>query len=1296
MKSKAFARILCIALCIVLIGSVLLVSIPMITGNAVSYTPAVGSYGTINDDGVNMRSGPGMSNTIVTTMNQNTRVIFQESTSYGDGWYKVKELTTNKTGYVYGGFIDNNAPVYVSSIKLCAKTAYTYVGCQYAFWQTGAQHPAWTSSNTAIASIDSNGVLTAKAAGTVTITAAEGGEFASCTFTVKNGSPTGISAPNITLAQGKSSTLTARMSNVSWYSSNTKVAVVKNGVVTAMSPGYATISAYNSSGASTCLVRVTDPPQSSALRLSSNKASTYVGCQYAFGLTGGSNPVWTSSNTNVATIDDNGVLTAKSAGETTIYVSEGSETSYCKFTVMNGSSTGISQSSMTLINGSTAKLTASTSGVKWYSSRTNIVSVSGGVLTARGVGYVTISAYTSSGASTCLVKVIAGPQSSAIKPGALNASTYVGCKYAFWQSGASNPTWSVSDPNVASVDENGILTAQAAGCVTLNISDGTNNTYCKVTIMEGTPTGIYPTMMTLQKGKTGELSATFTDVKWFSSNSPVASVSNGKVTAKSVGYATISAYNANGASTCLVRVIDAGEDSPVTSAMGFINEEYVNLRLGPGLNYNVVTSMSANTSFTFISETLYDGDWYHIRLADGTEGYVYSGFATKVEPPKITLNATNASTYVGCQYALTQTGADYPTWSSSNTSVATVDQNGVVTAKSAGTATIYSSENGGVASCKFTIKNGTSTGIAPTSLTLAAGKTANLTAKTSVNWYSSNKTIATVSGGVVTAKSAGYVTISAYNSNGASTCLIKVTEGAGTIKLNTTSATTYVGCQYAITMTGSNTASWTSSNTVVATVNSYGVVTAKSPGTTTIKASNTVSTATCTITVKSGYATGISSSGMTIASGKSVLLYSDTSYADWFSSNTNIATVSDGIVNTKGTGYVTISAYTSSGASTCLLNVTAPDNIRFVYASPNSAPKNSTVTFKAITDKSRTAVRFVVSNGSTSYTVNATSKVTDGNTYIWSGSQKLGISGVWSIKAYSKTASTDYATTAENGEGEVFVTNSTDTTTPVLGERRASDEIIDMISYFEGFLPTLTADYITSDPTIGYGKVVLKNEQFYNNLTKNEAYAYLCQTVNYGPYTTVTNDFLTSNNVMFNQCHFDALVCFGYNVGANAITNDSDLRNIILGSTSGGGNISAGAAGYVNTSGVNLRSGAGTSYSILTTMSQNTTFTFVDGILYNTYWYKIKLSGGTIGYIHKDYASGSSGGTLNLANINKTAFTNRILQYHHAAGRCYIGLLRRRVDEVEIFFYGDYGRDGAENKYNLYFRCSSNSSFGIG
>ena len=286
--------------------------------------------------------------------------------------------------------------------------------------------------------------------------------------------------------------------------------------------------------------------------------------------------------------------------------------------------------------------------------------------------------------------------------------------------------------------------------------------------------------------------------------------------------------------------------------------------------------------------------------------------------------------------------------------------------------------------------------------------------------------------------------------------------------------------------------------------------------------------------MSSGYAPGISSSGETIAAGKSILLDSD-SNVSWSSSNTNIATVKNGVVNTKAAGWVTISAYTSYGASTCLLHVTPPDNIRFTFASPNSAPKGATVTFKAITDRSRTAVRFVVTNGSTSYTVDATSKTADGSkNYIWSGSRALSLPGIWTVKAYAKTASSDYATTPEGGEGEVFITNATDTTTTVLGERRASDGVIKMIAEFEGFLPTITGDYITGDPTIGHGKVIWDNEQFYNDLTENEAYAYLCQTVNSGPYTSVTNNFLTSNNAKFNQNQFDALVCFAYNLGKRA------------------------------------------------------------------------------------------------------------------------------------------------------------------
>ncbi len=1290
MKSKLFARILCIVLCLTIVVSIVLLAIPLLKGSAAA-VPVKGGSGYITDDYVNLRSGPGINNPVVTVMMKNTAVTFEESVLYNSEWYKIKELKTNQSGYVNKDFVaaynDEESP-----IKLGASKASTYKGCQYVFSQTGAVNPTWTSSNTSVATIDSRGILTAKSAGVTTITASENGNSARCTFTVMNGTSTGISNSSLNIPQGTSATLTASAGGVRWFSTNPAVATVSGGVVKAKSMGYTAISAYNSSGASTCLVQVTDPPQSSVVKISATAASTYTGCQYAFSQTGATNPVWASTNTSVATIDSHGVLTAKSAGTTTITVSEGSEVSYCKFTVMSGNSTGISSSSMPLILGSTAKLTASTSGVKWFSTNRNVATVSGGIVTAKGVGYATISAYTSGGASTCLVSVTSGALRSGINLSVTAASTYVGCQYAFSQTSASNPTWASSNPDVASVDGNGVATAKAAGVTTITVSEGNNIASCKFMVYSGTPTGISKSSLTIEKGSTETLSATASGVKWYTSNKNVAAVSGGVVTAKGLGYATISAYTSEGASTCLVHVVDAAP----SYKSGYINTDDVNLRSGPGTNYSIVTSMDENTKLVFLSETLYNSQWYNVRLENGKEGYVYSSYVTKITPPTIKLHVSAVTTYKGCQYALVQTGATSPEWKSSDTSVCTVNSEGIVTAKSAGKATITVSQDGGSASCSFTVSNGTSTGISKTSLTLAQGKSEKLTALTSgVKWYSSNRSIATVSGGTVTAVGIGYATISAYTSTGASTCLVKVTQGEGAIKLNTTSISTYMGCQYAIGFTGTTSASWTSSNTSVATVNQYGVVTAKGVGTTTIKASNAASSATCTVSVKNGYEPGISASSATISSGKSILLKSDSS-VNWSSSNTAIAAVgSNGVVDTKGTGYVTICAYTSYGASTCLLNVTAPDSIRFVYATPNSAPKNSMVSFKAITDLNRTAVKFVVSNGSTSYTVNASSKVKDGNTYVWTGSYALGISGKWSVKAYSKTSSTDFATTAENGEGEVFVTTSTDKTTTVLGERRASDEIINLIANYEGFLTSVTADYITSDPTVGYGKVVTTNEQFYNNLTKNEAYAYLCQTVNAGPYSVKTNDFLTSNNIKFNQRQFDAIVCFAYNVGAYAIYNDSSLQNVLLNTSGSGGSIKAGGSGYVNASGVNLRSGPGTSYSRITTMSQNTSFTFVDGVLYNSAWYKIKLSDNTVGYINSAYASSSST-TRDLANVNKDQLIARFLQYHHAAGSCYWGLLYRRVDEMEIFFYGDYARDGETNKYGMYFRCSNNSSFGIG
>lgn len=510
----------------------------------------------------------------------------------------------------------------------------------------------------------------------------------------------------------------------------------------------------------------------------------------------------------------------------------------------------------------------------------------------------------------------------------------------------------------------------------------------------------------------------------------------------------------------------------------------------------------------------------------------------------------------------------------------------------------------------------------------------------------------------------------------------------GSITLSDTKVTLYIGNEYILKAVSKSTVTWSTSNSAIATV-SDGLVVAKGEGTATITAKTSKKSVSCTVTVKkSTTSVSISHGSATIVAGKTFLANSSTSGVTWSSSDDSVATVKNGYILGVSAGKAIIKVSKSDGAATMVVTVSSAAPIRFAYTSPNCAQKNGTVTLIAITDNKRTAVKFDVTVGSTTKTINATSKTVDGSNYIWKGTTSFSSAGTYNVKAYSKTSSSSSWATCGDAATTAFVTSTTDKNTTVCAKRRASDEIVNLIANYEGFIGSVYADPLTGDPTLGYGRVVYSGQQFYNNLTKTEAYAYLVQTVNNDGYATKVNNFLVDNNVKFNQQQFDTLVCFVYNTGTGVLSNDSELRSAIL-------NCNSGTAGtvtyYINGSSVRIRKGPGTDYDIIKELDYGTTIKVLEKT--SSSWYYVQLDDGTKGYVITEYiGSRTSSGNLDLNFVDKQNLINKFCAYHHAGG-CIYGLLYRRVDEMEVFFYNDYNRNYGNYKYDIKFTCASNKDF---
>ena len=237
---------------------------------------------------------------------------------------------------------------------------------------------------------------------------------------------------------------------------------------------------------------------------------------------------------------------------------------------------------------------------------------------------------------------------------------------------------------------------------------------------------------------------------------------------------------------------------------------------------------------------------------------------TTIEVQSITLNTNKKEMKVGGIEQLiatilpTNVTIRNITWTSSNSNIVSVE-NGKITAKKVGTATITAKTNNGKsATCEVIVKEndiketGISLNIANT--TLNVGGTVNLTAtitpsnatNKTVVWKSNNESVATVVNGKVSAKKVGTTTITATTSNGKSaSCVIIVranTIEVQSISINSSSVSLKVGQTFKLTATitpgnaSNQTITWASTDSSVVRVDSNGILIGLKAGTATITA----------------------------------------------------------------------------------------------------------------------------------------------------------------------------------------------------------------------------------------------------------------------------------------------------------------------------------------------------------------------------------------------------------------------------------------------------------------------------
>ncbi|MBQ9459981.1 MAG: Ig-like domain-containing protein [Oscillospiraceae bacterium] len=527
----------------------------------------------------------------------------------------------------------------------------------------------WQSDNDAVATVSQSGVVTAVAPGETKITVFYSDYYAECTVTVR--AALNLNATSLPLTEGETFTLSTTITptpetqpTIRWQSSNPNVATVnQSGVVTAVAEGEATIVASTGEGnnrmTAGCTVTVRQRP---SLSLDKTELALEVGAGYTLSASVTPTPEtqptirWQSSNTNVATVNQSGVVTAVAEGEATITAStgEGSSllTAQCAVTVRQKPSLSLDKTELALKVGAGYTLSASVTPtpetqptIRWQSSNPNVATVSeSGVVTAVAAGEATITASTGEGSSLLTAQCAVTVESVRVTGVTISQSEYgllVGAQATLsarvTPDNAENQAilWSTDDSSIASVapssdtangESYAVITGVAPGKVKIiaTSNDGSFTAVCLVTVSSDPSSrsiDITQSTATVAAGNTVTLTANVqpngTPVTWSSSDESVATVSqSGVVTGVAPGRAIITATITGTElfASCPVTVTD-GTVEPAVLASGFCGDGVTWMLTDGGELIFKLTSDTANASGVISDFAPGSTPWYRYRAS---------------------------------------------------------------------------------------------------------------------------------------------------------------------------------------------------------------------------------------------------------------------------------------------------------------------------------------------------------------------------------------------------------------------------------------------------------------------------------------------------------------------------------------------------------------------------------------------------------------------------------------------------------------------------------------------------------